>query len=479
MFNVGTLAMLRGVIPATLPTASADPSKDARVVQTLKTGAIVVLLMTVVFSTYTSLTKPPEPLPDDVVDALRFSDGDLFADGDFDAGMPESLASIGSGDPAASANGTPTDSASVSFDQTPLNSGGLDTGLASLGVPQIGQAGAMPTTPAGDVNVQFSDGVPAQMASASIPASAMLSDAGTDGQIAIGDASAVDPTRQVEQNLGTGRYPNTGATFRLPKPDGIPSPVNPDVDSEFNPMVGSDDIASRRLQMGVSNAIRNADKQFAEGRRRDALATLSVFYGTPDLTDSQTEALISRLDELARMVIYSRDHLLMSPHRVTAGETLSDIAEKYALPWELLANINDVRTPDVLLPGSELKVMQGPFRAVLDLSASELTLFVDDLYAGRFPVAVGNAPAPGVGSYTVTEKRRGKTFYDATGAARPVGSPENPYGDVWIDLGGGLSLHGSPSPTQPTPNGCVSLSGDNAGDLIGMLSVGSTVDIQP
>ena len=54
------------------------------------------------------------------------------------------------------------------------------------------------------------------------------------------------------------------------------------------------------------NAIRTADEQYRQDRRRDALATLSLFYGTPDLTAEQRQSMLSRLDHLAREVIYSR-----------------------------------------------------------------------------------------------------------------------------------------------------------------------------
>ena len=232
------------------------------------------------------------------------------------------------------------------------------------------------------------------------------------------------------------------------------------------------------INVGLSNAIRTADAQFQKDQLKEALSTLSIFYSTPNLSGEQRSELLSRLDPLAAEVIYSGKHLLERPHRVTPDETLVKIAQRYEVPWQLLANINQVRDPIAVLPGTELKVVRGPFRAEVDLQLRELTLFLGDLYAGRFPIGVGNDPAPRPGTYTVQDKQTSKVFYDASGSAMPPGNPDNPYGGAWIDLGGNLCIHGSPNTAKPGSEGCISLAADYADDLYGILSHGSTVTIK-
>ncbi|MEO9594267.1 L,D-transpeptidase family protein, partial [Rhodopirellula bahusiensis] len=207
-------------------------------------------------------------------------------------------------------------------------------------------------------------------------------------------------------------------------------------------------------------------------------ATLSLFYETPNLTSNQRDELLSRLDPLAAEVIYSGEHLLAEPHRVGPNETLMDIAKKYEVPWQLLANINGVDDPVTVLPGTDLKVVRGPFRGDIDLKYQELTLFLGDLYAGRFKIAVGSDPAPKPGSYTIQEKQSAKTYYDMSGTPIPPGNPRNPYGSMWIDLGSGLSIHGSPDANAPTDKGCISLAGNYSRDVFGILSEGSSVTIR-
>ena len=230
--------------------------------------------------------------------------------------------------------------------------------------------------------------------------------------------------------------------------------------------------------VGLANAIRTADMQFRQDKRKDALATLSIFYNTPNISAEQRNEMLARLDPLAREVIYSKRHLLEQPHRMSRSETLQEVALTYDVPWQLLANINGIEDPLTILPGTELKVVRGPFRAEVNLTLKELTLFMGDYYAGRFPIAVGNDPLAVEGSYTIQDKQTGKTFYTRSGNQIAPGSPANPYGNFWMDLGNQISIHGSPDPTRPNENGCISLAEDVADDLYGILSRGSSVTIR-
>ena len=230
--------------------------------------------------------------------------------------------------------------------------------------------------------------------------------------------------------------------------------------------------------IGLANAIQTADMQFTQDKRKDALATLSLFYNTPNISGEQRSEMLARLDPLAREVIYSKRHLLEQPHRISRNETLVDVARIYDVPWQLLANINGIKDPVTILPGTELKVVRGPFRAEINLTLKELTLFMGDYYAGRFPIGVGNDPVPTAGLYTIQDKQTNKTFYNRSGTPVAPNNPENPYGTYWMDLGNQLSIHGSPNPTRPNENGCISLAEDIADDLYGILSQGSSVTIR-
>ena len=68
--------------------------------------------------------------------------------------------------------------------------------------------------------------------------------------------------------------------------------------------------------VGLANAIRTADMQFRQDKRKDALSTLSIFYNTPNISAEQRGEMLARLDPLAQ-----RSHLLKT---TSAGTTTSD-----------------------------------------------------------------------------------------------------------------------------------------------------------
>ncbi|MEM6978755.1 MAG: L,D-transpeptidase family protein [Planctomycetota bacterium] len=443
-------------------------------VQTLKTAAIVVLMMTVLYGAYVSMTTPPDPLPPEIMPMLVES-------GEFEIsnGLPESFDDFGVDEGVAMAEpaekGPATelispDGVAVNADRGPVPPESLDAAnrtFADLPSPDL-----LPSSTDGPSDLNAADlasSVPDQSASFSMSDQAAARRlppvGGTSGSV------NVDPARD---------YPTTSDSFALPDPNEIDA-SSLGMKAE-DPMIPSGAIAANSdsdiAAAGLNNAIATADRQYVADRRREALATLSLFYETPNLTSSQRDQLLVRLDPLAREVIYSREHLLDKPHRVGPNETLMEIANRYDVPWQLLANINGIQDPVTVLPGRDLKIVRGPFRADVDLANLELTLFVGDLYAGRFPIAVGSDPAPQPGTYTIQEKQASKTYYDMSGTPIPPGSPRNPYGSMWIDLGSGVSLHGSPEADRATTNGCISVAGNYSRDVFGILSEGSSVTIR-
>lgn len=222
-----------------------------------------------------------------------------------------------------------------------------------------------------------------------------------------------------------------------------------------------------------------AEQLVASNKLKEALKLLSTHYSNPSLPAEHREAIVGWLDPLAAKVIYSREHILELPYRTRAKETLFDVEERFNVPWQLLHNINRevVSDPQLVIVGTELKVVQGPFRAEVHLSRNELTLYLGDLYAGRFGFTLGNEP-PQPGSYKVVDKRRDRVYYGADGTTIPAGDPNNPYGDIWLDLGREVSIHGSPAQASGTTLGCISLSPQDSRDVYGILSLGSEVVIR-
>jgi LysM repeat protein len=267
---------------------------------------------------------------------------------------------------------------------------------------------------------------------------------------------------------------SNAASFASVSP--INDPTAPVATSDLTPASASSNISAVSLRRDWPEV-----QQLVEaGKFKSALAKLSPHYLSTDLAADQRAQLVAWLDALAAKVIYSPDHLLAEPHRVRKGEVLFDIAKQYNVSWMLLQSINhrQVSDPMVLVPGTDLKIVPGPFRADVNLAASEVTLFVGELYAGRFPFTLGDQP-PQPGQFKVVDKQQDqRSYYGLDGRIIPANDPSNPYGGWWISLGGEICIHGSPLAAMPSTLGCVSLSPQDAKDVYSILSMGSDVTIR-
>jgi LysM repeat protein len=229
-----------------------------------------------------------------------------------------------------------------------------------------------------------------------------------------------------------------------------------------------------------------AHDMLAGGRYAEALAALSVWHDDPSLSIEESQRLEDLLGQLAGTVIYSQQDLLLPPHVVAPGETLPAIASQLAVPWQLLAKINGVDDPSRLVPGEHLKMLRGPFDAVVSVSRRRLSLQVGGNYAGTFPVVIGRHVQDRVGaSLAVVDVRRG----DASSPSSPS-APSGPAAQVAfvspaastsIVLGDGLSIEASEDPSvvaDSAPQASLIVSARDLEELIDILGPGSQVLIR-
>lgn len=218
----------------------------------------------------------------------------------------------------------------------------------------------------------------------------------------------------------------------------------------------------------------------AESRYQDALTKLSAFYDDSRLTPEEADSLQEWLDALARKVIYSTEHHLHLPYIARGDDTLEDVAIANEVPPSLLYNVNAERLENQgWQAGFEVKVIQGPFRATVNLQSQRLTLWLGDMYAGSMPITVGQNPQPIEGSYRVAAKSdSGRVFFTQDGNSIDKLAPQNPYGKYSLDLGSGLLIHGSGNATNVDSRGCIILSPGDAKDVYEILGRNSEVTIR-
>jgi len=212
--------------------------------------------------------------------------------------------------------------------------------------------------------------------------------------------------------------------------DGAAAPSSSVMSAESHatlpPAASAPDASESPAQSSLFSATRlSVQAALDRGELSQGLLLLSDWYGDPSLSPSENSELNALLGQLAGSVIYSTEHRLEPPYMVQAGERLETIAKEYEVPWQLLAKINGITSADPLQAGQSLKVVRGPFSALIDLRNRKMTLMLDRRYAGRFSLDVdlhvtveeghwevnqklltpASATLPGVGPTTPTEER--------------------------------------------------------------------------
>jgi len=265
-----------------------------------------------------------------------------------------------------------------------------------------------------------------------------------------------------------------------------PPPDRPSTDPATNP-------ADSLVQSKYAAFMDEVRKSLDSGRLTEAHLALSKVYGDSyaTLPPDMAKQIVTLLDQLAGTIIYSRQHFLEPAYVTQHGDTIGKVADKYNVPWQLLARINgfmpagasnvDAATKDQPLPvGRVLKVVRGPFDAVVHLDRRELTLIVQNRYAGRFPIGIGRDQPKLEGEYTVCTKTLNPTYYGPDSVTIRPNDPKNPLGGAWIGLTDRIGIHGTNNPQaigRDDNRGAISTSDRDLQDLYGILTVGSRVTI--
>jgi hypothetical protein len=187
-----------------------------------------------------------------------------------------------------------------------------------------------------------------------------------------------------------------------------------------------------------------------------------------------------QIDETAAIIFTTPDRQFAEPHFVDYGETLGAIAKEYDVPWQYLARLNRV-DPNSLQAGQELKVVRGPFGAVVDLTDFCLTVHAHGWYVHRYPIGIGAENGTPTGEFKIEEKLENPTWYNPDGGVVDADDPENPLGEYWLGLGNHIGIHGTINPDsigKAVSRGCLHLGDQDIEEVFALLTVGSKVMIR-
>lgn len=236
-------------------------------------------------------------------------------------------------------------------------------------------------------------------------------------------------------------------------------------------------VAKRSKEQESAFDFTDIDRQIKAGQIVEAHKVLSkLYWQQPDLRSSVQE----RIDLTAKALYFSPQPHLQEPYVVQAGDQLRKIASKHHVPWQYLARLN--RTdPKRLREGQKLKVIDGPFGAVVTLNDFELTLHLGGQYVRSYPCCIGKNNATPTGKFKVLNKVTSPQYTDPDGKVFSGTDPKNPLGTHWLDLGDSYGIHGTIEPDsigKAESRGCIRLLNADVSEVYDLLETGSEVVIR-
>jgi len=182
---------------------------------------------------------------------------------------------------------------------------------------------------------------------------------------------------------------------------------------------------------------------------------------------------------------------LVDRYVVKAGDSLAKIASQNAVTADLLAAINGIADKHLIREGQTIKVVKGPFRAVIHKKSYVLDVYVGDTFVKSFRVGLGAEGSTPTGEWRIKNKLENPTYYPPRGGVIVAADdPQNPLGERWIGLEGvsgeavsqeRYGIHGTSDPDsigKSVSLGCVRLHNADVEKLYTYLIEGrSTVTV--
>ncbi len=171
----------------------------------------------------------------------------------------------------------------------------------------------------------------------------------------------------------------------------------------------------------------------ARTRYNEAWAT-----GPAGPTIALVRSELSRIgDETVFSGRISSDDPLVDRYIIKAGDHLARIASQHGVTADLLAAINGIADKNRIREGQTIKVVKGPFRAVVHKKSYVIDVFLGDTLLKSFPVGLGVDGSTPTGEWRVKNKLENPTYYPPRGGAIiAADDPNNPLGERWIGLEG-------------------------------------------
>lgn len=257
----------------------------------------------------------------------------------------------------------------------------------------------------------------------------------------------------------------------------------------------------------VIRLVEQADREIARADPVEARRLLSDALREPTATITDHRLLRERLTALNEDLLFGPRVAAGDPisftYQIQRGDVLSTLVrrQKLGIDWRLITHVNQLARPERIRAGQRIKLVRGPFHAVVSKNAYRLDLYWGDpdrpaewLFIRSFPVGLGEYDGTPLGTFVIRKDSRlvnPAWTNPRTGERFSADDPDNPIGEYWIGLDGvgpaavhtGYGIHGTIEPDSiggDESMGCIRMLDDDIKLLYGMLVGGDTrVVIQP
>lgn len=226
----------------------------------------------------------------------------------------------------------------------------------------------------------------------------------------------------------------------------------------------------------VAALLKDAQYCIAEGKIITARNTLNDILNM-SLDPSVREMVKKQLTGLAEQWLFSRTIQLgddlCSSYKVQPGDLFSQIAAQYKVPYQFLMKINNISSEKSLRADQVIKVVHGPFHAIVYSSSFTMDLYLQNVYVKTYKIGIGkpgHETPVGLWRAKVGGKMVKPTWTDPeTGKTYHADDPDYPLGSGWIALDGidsrtrgieGIAIHGTNDETTigtKSSRGCIRL----------------------
>ena len=242
-----------------------------------------------------------------------------------------------------------------------------------------------------------------------------------------------------------------------------------------------------------------AQRELSKNNKVGARALLETALrsrSTPEHVRAEARRMITEINQ--DLIFSPRLHpeeTLTESYKIKSGDSLSKIAQDLGLAtdWRLIQRVNHISNPTRIRAGQTLKVVPGPFHAVVDKSDYRMDLYVGPpeeprewRYIRSFDVGLGADDSTPTGNFVIREDSKLVNPHwvnPRTGERFSADDPNNPIGERWLGLEGlgeyaaltAYGIHGTidvDSIGDQRSMGCVRLGSEDVEVVYELLSEG-------